>query len=385
MTGVRLEEVYKLSGVPTHTFVKPLEYNRLFVSLRTPGRGVVVEGPSGIGKSSAISHALQDLGMTGQVTTLSARKASDIDKIARIPHSPNLGTVLVDDFHRLEPGIQAALSDFLKTLADEERHDTKLVIVGINKVGESLISASLDLATRIDVIPLEANPEDKVLELIAKGEHALGIEISTKSEIAKAANGGFFIAQLLCHEACLAANVLEAVQPTRKVEGSFESTRHRVLEKLSPKFDPLAVRFATGKRLRPEGRAPYLHIMKWLAEKNEWSISLDREIVSHSEHRGSVGQVVEKGYLKEVLSASPDLAQILHYDSTRHVLSVEDPQFVFFLRNLSWNEIRRAGRICPHSKVSITLRFCAVVCWYGSRSRRATIQHVVGRRFLSFL
>jgi hypothetical protein len=50
-TEIRLEDVYKLSGIPTHTFVKPVEYSKLLVSLRTPGRGLVVEGPSGIGKT----------------------------------------------------------------------------------------------------------------------------------------------------------------------------------------------------------------------------------------------------------------------------------------------------------------------------------------------
>lgn len=56
-----LEEVYKLNGVPTYTFVRPTEFNRLFVALRTPGRGVVLEGPSGIGKTTAIARATEEL------------------------------------------------------------------------------------------------------------------------------------------------------------------------------------------------------------------------------------------------------------------------------------------------------------------------------------
>jgi len=52
MSSLRVEDVFKISGVPTHTFVKPSGFNRLQVALRTPGRGVIVEGPSGIGKST---------------------------------------------------------------------------------------------------------------------------------------------------------------------------------------------------------------------------------------------------------------------------------------------------------------------------------------------
>jgi hypothetical protein len=34
---VRLEEVFKISGIPTYTFVRPLEYSALAVALRTHG------------------------------------------------------------------------------------------------------------------------------------------------------------------------------------------------------------------------------------------------------------------------------------------------------------------------------------------------------------
>jgi len=57
----RLEEVFKLSGVPTYTFVRPVEYDQLRIALRTPGRGLVIEGPSGIGKTTAVRSALRDL------------------------------------------------------------------------------------------------------------------------------------------------------------------------------------------------------------------------------------------------------------------------------------------------------------------------------------
>src|SRR5207247_4071888 len=98
-----------------------------------------------------------------------------------------------------------------------------------------------------------------------------------------------------------------------------------------------AITFATGTRLRREGRAPYLHILKWLAEANEWSIQLDREMAVHPELRGSVGQVLEGDYISEILRSKPELGNLFHYDPDTRVLAVEDPQFVFFLRNLLWN------------------------------------------------
>lgn len=346
MPNPKLEEVFKLSGVPTYTFVKPLEYNRLLVALRSPGRGVVIEGPSGIGKSTSIVHVLSELSLADSSLVLSARKAEDRAIIGELPAIPKAGTVIIDDFHRLEDNVKNSIADYLKLLADEENKDTKLIIVGINRVGEPLVAHSRDLATRIDTIKFEANPDDKVEELITQGENALNITIGTKEEVISASFGSFFMAQMLCHESCLMASVTEAQAERRTIEQSYESVRFRVMESLSSKFSDIAVQFASGKRLRREGRAPYLYILKWLAEKNEWSISLDREMVLHRELRGSVGQVVELGYLVDLLNSRPEFSSVLHYETRNHVLTAEDPQFVFYLRNLNWNEFAtRVGYI----------------------------------------
>ena len=72
----RMEEVFKLSGLPTHTFVQPVEYGKLLVSLRSPGRGVIVEGPSGIGKTTAVLKALAELNTVAE--RLTPRKRDDI-------------------------------------------------------------------------------------------------------------------------------------------------------------------------------------------------------------------------------------------------------------------------------------------------------------------
>ena len=78
----RLEEVFKTSGIPTYTFVRPIEYPSLIVALRTPGRGVVIEGPSGIGKTTAVTRALEEIGLAAKVTRLSARRRDDLMTLA---------------------------------------------------------------------------------------------------------------------------------------------------------------------------------------------------------------------------------------------------------------------------------------------------------------
>ena len=136
-----LEEVFRLSGMPTYTFVEPMRYEEIKVAVRTPGRCIVVEGPSGIGKTTTITKILDELSSSGavrgSVTSLSARKAQDLEYIAALPEMDNVGTVLVDDFHRLDDRTKASLSDRMKFLADNEMEGSKLILIGINKTGSN--------------------------------------------------------------------------------------------------------------------------------------------------------------------------------------------------------------------------------------------------------
>lgn len=299
----KLEEVFKLSGVPTYTFVKPAEYDKLLVALRTPGRGVVVEGPSGIGKTTAVRRALEELRITANVSILSPRIPDDLEYIQNPPEIAMGSTIIVDDFHRLDQSTKEKIANFLKVLADTEETGTKLVIIGINRAGESLISVAGDIAARLDIIGFEINSDAKVSELVKKGEQFLNVKFTMSDDIVSAANGSFYLAQFLSHETCLTAGVLESPKDTRELAVSFEGVKDKVLTTLGQRFKTPVEKFAKGTRLRREGRAPYLQILKWLADSNEWSIRLDREVPKHRELRGSVGQVVEKGYLQQLIKA----------------------------------------------------------------------------------
>jgi chromosomal replication initiation ATPase DnaA len=115
-----LNEVYKTNGVPTFTFVPPKEFARLENNLRTPGRPLVIEGPSGIGKTTAIDRALSEAGLADRASKLSARRKEDVEYIAELPHLREIGVVVVDDFHKLEPKYQEQIADLVKVLADRE-------------------------------------------------------------------------------------------------------------------------------------------------------------------------------------------------------------------------------------------------------------------------
>src|SRR3954471_22520939 len=252
MADPKLEQVFKKSGVPTYTFVRPSEYASLLVSLRTPGRGLVVEGPSGIGKSTSVTKALEELGVPTSGKMLSARKPEDRPKIEALVHEVPVGTWIIDDFHKLDVGIRAGIADRLKTLADSEDPQRKIVVVGINKTGESLIGFGHDLAGRIDVVRFEANPPEKVLEVIEKGEAILNVKLSCKKQISDSSHGSFNITQMLCFEACMAGGVTERIDAEAPAElsVSFEKVQDVVLRDLSAVFFNIARDFAAGSKLR---------------------------------------------------------------------------------------------------------------------------------------
>ena len=339
-----LEEVFRLSGVPTYTFVQPDRYDEIKVSVRTPGRCLVLEGPSGIGKTTTVTKVLADLGMSEHVIPLSARKQSDLEYIAELPNLGKLGTVIVDDFHRLDDAVKSRLSDFMKILADSEDPSSKLILIGINKAGQQLVKFAHDLGMRVDVFKLETNSEEKIEEMIALGEAALNVKLPDTQRIARHAQGSFQIAQLLCHKLCVLDHVTETAPAQKRITTSLNVAIEDVMSDLARQFKEAAVTFARGSKLRREGRAPYLHILRWLSETEEWSLDLSEAVNAYPDMKGSVGQVIDKGYL-EALLADPEKHDILspyfHFEPSTRVLSVEDPKLVFYLKNVIWRVFTR--------------------------------------------
>lgn len=244
-----LEDVFKTSGIPTYTFVKPSEYNKILISLRTKGRCLVVEGPSGIGKTTCVVKVIEELGLNKKVTALTARKKEDLDMILMLPDFDNLGTVIIDDFHLLEIDLKSSIADYMKILADEERENDKLILIGINKAGDSLVQIAGDLNNRIDTIKFEQNPPNKITELIELGEQALNIQINTKAEISELSKGSFHIAQLLSKETCIDSEVLETSEHIKELQSSIEVIKEKVLADFERIFYPKARIFAVGNRL----------------------------------------------------------------------------------------------------------------------------------------
>lgn len=339
----RIDEVFKKSGLPTHTFVPPVEYERVLVALNTPGRCMIVEGPSGIGKTSCIKKALDDVGLSESCIFLSARKPTDADFIKELPTMQSIGVVVVDDFHRLPDRAKQQLTDYVKTLADEEDETSKVILIGINRAGQTLVEYAPDVLHRVEIIRIGRTNVKRIRQMIELGERALNCSLSIADEVADEAEGSFAMAQVLCHEACLQDKLLETHPGTspKEVSVSLPCIREAVLAELNPRFFPLARDFATGNKLRREGRAPYLNLLRWLSKTPEGVLDTKETIAANPKLKGSVAQVIDKGHLNTLIAGNPQIAELIHYEPNTALLTSEDPKFLYFIRHLIWSKFAR--------------------------------------------
>lgn len=337
MEPVLLRDVFKLSGVPTATFVPPAAFGRLVYALSVPGRGLVVEGPSGIGKSTAVEKALADLGTRSAVTILSGRDPEDLGYIDALPELGKFGTVIIDDFHRLDDATKQRVADLLKVTADREDADRKLVIIGINEAGRTLVETGSDVANRVEVIRFEVEPPQQIDKLVSAGEDALDATFIAKDLIVENSRGSFYVAQMLCTYACIQAGFQQRASRHTEIGTTYAEVQRIVVERQRDRFGGALKKFARGTKFRPSGRAPYLHILKWLSDSESWSIHVPEEMRRHPNEKASVGIVYDRGYLKD-LTEQEAIAKLVHFDPDTGVLSVEDPMLIFFLRAINWSE-----------------------------------------------
>jgi hypothetical protein len=352
--GASVSEIFVTSGYPEFTFVAPGIYAKLVNALGQKTGGVVIEGPSGIGKTVAVTGAVQQLDAAlGTVTILSSRDAAQVTRINEIAAEKPDGTWIIEDFHHLPLADRAALADAIKYLADQTDPGCKIVLIGINNAGQSLLAGSSDLLTRITMIEFERNPDELVEELIGLGEQWLNIRIPDHELIVAEARGSFLLAQLICREACDAAGLLvehpgdEPLVLPIKVASVIRS----VLADLGRQFEEVCRRFARGKKPKRAGRAPYLQCLRWLAEGNEWSIQLERAADRNPRYKGSVTQILTKDFLAQHIKDDPEIEKLLHL-SDEGFLSVEDPRFVFYLRHIDWDKYREQIGFGPESQAN---------------------------------
>lgn len=328
-----VDAVFPPSGPPETTYVEPAEYPQLIEALDRPDRGLIVEGPSTIGKSTAVARALAAIGkpfthLLPWESQIAALQGPDDVK----------GWVVVDDFHKLDDMRKKSLAQLLKWMVDRRSGERKLVLVGVGEVRRTVLALNTDLTGRFDTVRIERQANSRVNELLVKGEAALNIAFEPRSVITTLANGSFALAQQLASRATKAAKIRATQPKMTRVDVSRGALVDQMLHELRFTYSDAVSQLLRGDRATPRG--VYLLILWKLSQSVDDTVVLGEAL---SEYGQFSDALEERGpvQLMAPLRQAPIFSECLRLDAQR--LTVIDPSFAFFLRNESFHQIIRAG------------------------------------------
>jgi hypothetical protein len=344
----RLSNVFVKSGFPEVTFVAPGDFIFLKLAMEQPGRGVVIEGPSGVGKTTAVEKAVEDLKKTGLKPhlpiqrILSARNPVDRNALQTLREWHN-GTVIIDDFHRLDLPLRQALVDYLKELADTASKTKKIAIVGIPRTGQALVNTSFDIATRLDVFTLGRVKDELILQMIEKGEKALNISFDRKAEIALAANGSLNLAQFICFNLCAIAGITETQEQAYVIQCDIDTALENVMTDLERKFEESIGQFIAIGGPRD---VTCLRLLEELAITEDGFLSLPLLKDSRPDLAHSIERFSKECWMEKLYKACPDCVNHLFFDQIRQALVIDDPQLAFYLRKVRFSTLaKEVGKV----------------------------------------
>jgi hypothetical protein len=349
----RLVDVFKTVGLPPYTYVKPAYYGEVRSDIEQPGKHLLIEGPSGTGKTCVVYKVFEELGWNdhSEFEYVSCRDEGAESKVGEFLEAASRGerpeppVIVVDDFHLLPAERRANIGARLKRLSDrafEQTNPPKVVLIGIPTTGLSLLSDAYDLGPRLGYYRVSRASDREIDQLISEGEQALNVLFEDRDILLGESAGNFWLAQYVCNKVCATQEVSETQVDVKVLSFDLLGIRQRLMAELSQRYMPVARTFAKGKRWRPGGNKPYLEVLLALAKIPDSVVSFDKILNLVPERRKPginavrfrIGEVIHdprRGVdLRKQLAFEPDAG-----------FSIEDPLFRYFLSNLEATDLYR--------------------------------------------
>ncbi len=347
----KLGEVFKTVGLPPYTYVKPSYYGEVRADIVKPGKHLLIEGPSGIGKTCVVFKAFEELGWAdgNQFHYLSCRDNDaetyiqaffDAVNVGRIPEP---SVVVIDDFHLLPTDRRAAIGSSLKRLSDrafEQSAPPKAILLGIPTTGVSLLSEAYDLGPRLGTYVLTRAADRETDRLISEGENALNVLFEDRVFLLAESAGNFWLAQYICNKVCATQEVFESMDDPKILTFDLLGIRQRLMTELTQRYMTTAKTFAKGKRWRPGGNKPYLEVLLALCKIPDSVVTFDK-VLNVVPERRKPGIKAVRSRVTEVIydpDKGNDLRKQIAFDPEAG-FSIEDPLFRYFLTNLDARQL----------------------------------------------
>jgi hypothetical protein len=312
----------------------------VLVDMRRPGKPVIIEGQSGSGKTCTARKILGQISNRMDYIYLSARTPLDIEKIINIANHRPEGTFVIDDFHRLSPDIQEKLANIAKVAAEQGEQTVlpKLVLIGINHVGASLIQMVPDIAKRCGVHRIQPGTKETIQGMIERGCELLNLDPIDVDLIFAESKGDYWLSQQLCQAVCTTNNILETCNDQRTVPLDVSALRPTVISKLNVAYYTCVKDFCRGKRFRPSND-PYFRLLQAIAQQDSSIVDLNMLADISGDARGSINNIKERR-LAVLLETKPLCAQYFFYNGDTKYFAIEDPALFYFLKHLDWGRLR---------------------------------------------
>jgi len=339
---VPIHQIFSTTRTPELTLVETAELRRLDYELVNFGKALVLEGPSGTGKTSAAlaatSRARGADYRDWTETYFQCKVENERARLAALVQGPlrnALGFVLVDDFHELDTALQKRVGQFAKAALDIRNHAVKFILIGINGMGSTLIANIADLGGgRATMIPFGRQPDTVVLEMVTKGERAANVVFSRKRDIVLDVRGSLMLAQLICEKMLLQLDVLVTQRTRRTIATRVHEVRVGLLADLRDQFHQRLQEFVA-LDLDCARRGAGIAVL-WSLARN------DRGSVTIADVRGMFSDLEESfGVLAARANDSARWRELLFWSPGDGRIAITDPKLDFYLRELSWEQFAR--------------------------------------------
>lgn len=330
------DQIFAEGRSPGVTLVETREHRDLLSALTQPNRGLVVEGPSGIGKTTAIKHAVATL---GRVCGHLLPYHKEIDAVERAEDVR--GWLLIDDFHDLDDVRKRRLANVLRALPESnDRNDRKLIVMGLGEIERTLRNLNPLVHGRIDVIRIERQSDAKVDALLAKGERALNIVLEPRDWLRELSSGSLALAQQLAALAIKQADVHATCPHRVAVLVRRVRLRHELLQQLRKLFQDELVSLirADHSMRRPRGLVLATLWLLRIRGKQNGGLPISDIVAAYP-------KLAEPARLEQDLSALLEQSRILS-GSLRvreQRVSIVDPRLSFYLDSESFPTLAHAG------------------------------------------